>query len=496
MGTVLCLNATALTEYAALALSDGRSALDRVQAYAKRLSGLDRVVVLAGTEQRHRNWMPQGWELVTREQWSEQVLLDALEELDADRIIYAFADSPFLDVGVTERMRETHTRYFAEYTFAEGYPGGVTPEVLEHSAVPRLRRVLGDEDPPIARDSLFRILQKDINAFDVETELAPDDYRLLRLSLYCGLKRDFLICKTLSEHGPEDVGELLELVDERRELLRSIPAFVSIQVVRGISQDPVHSPYTQVVPDAAERDEEMSLERFSALLDRLEEFAPDAMLHVSLWGEIGLHSEAYRLLWDLAERSSLQPVVETSGVGWDPDVAESAMQLPHLTWIVALDAAAPELYERIRGPGYEEARDFAERLLQHAPERTYVQAVRMQENEEHLQDFYRSWSERTENIIVLKYDHFSGRLPDRRVTDISPLKRLPCWHLKRDLYVLLDGTVPMCREDLEGAYSLGNAFDDELEAVWERGQTYHVQHVQQVYPELCAKCDEYYTFNN
>ena len=73
--------------------------------------------------------------------------------------------------------------------------------------------------------------------------------------------------------------------------------------------------------------------------------------------------------------------------------------------------------------------------------------------------------------------------------------RVPCWHVKRDLSVLLDGTVPLCREDVGGELLLGNLFSDGLESVWERGERYYLLHLGASYPEMCRRCDEYYTYN-
>ncbi|MCK5007497.1 MAG: SPASM domain-containing protein, partial [Spirochaetales bacterium] len=86
-------------------------------------------------------------------------------------------------------------------------------------------------------------------------------------------------------------------------------------------------------------------------------------------------------------------------------------------------------------------------------------------------------------------------LPDRRVTDLSPLKRFPCWHLKRDVAVLMDGSVCLCREDLKVEHSLGNIAKQSLEEIWAAGDRYYRDHLRERYPELCKKCDEYYSYN-
>ena len=48
------------------------------------------------------------------------------------------------------------------------------------------------------------------------------------------------------------------------------------------------------------------------------------------------------------------------------------------------------------------------------------------------------------------------------------MKRFPCWHLKRDMAILIDGTVPLCREDVRAEHPQGNALTEDLAAIWER----------------------------
>jgi hypothetical protein len=78
------------------------------------------------------------------------------------------------------------------------------------------------------------------------------------------------------------------------------------------------------------------------------------------------------------------------------------------TWIVSLDAATEPVYRALRGEGFAEAVRTAEELLRLFPGRTHVQAVRMRDNEEDLEVFYRTWKARTENVIVQKYDSCAG----------------------------------------------------------------------------------------
>ncbi|OPZ55625.1 MAG: hypothetical protein BWY88_01388 [Synergistetes bacterium ADurb.Bin520] len=189
--------------------------------------------------------------------------------------------------------------------------------------------------------------------------------------------------------------------------------------------------------------------------------------------------------------------METSGLGWGEDVLRGVRDLlgERVTWIVSLDASDEAGYLRMRGPGFAEAVGRAESLLELFPGQTYVQALRMKENEEGMETFFRTWREKTPQVIIQKYDHFCGFLPQRKVTDLSPLKRFPCRHLQRDLSVLIDGTVPLCREDLRRGRVMGNALAEDLPVIWARGAEVYREHLAESYNGICGACDEYYTFN-
>ena len=170
-------------------------------------------------------------------------------------------------------------------------------------------------------------------------------------------------------------------------------------------------------------------------------------------------------------------------------------------WKATIGAARPRVTPADNGlrprtgDGYDEANATAERFLEAFPGMVHIQAVRMAESEEKLEAFYRHWKEKTDNVIVQKYDCYGGVLPQRKVTDLSPLQRSPCWHLKRDLVVRIDGTVSVCRQDLARRHTIGNILSDDLSEIWGRGAAWYRRHIDEDYPELCQSCDEYYTYN-
>jgi spiro-SPASM protein len=257
--------------------------------------------------------------------------------------------------------------------------------------------------------------------------------------------------------------------------------------------------------------------QFETLLEKIAAFSGDAVIDLSLWGELALHPQKMELIRMVLARPELALVIETSGLGWKAEdfavarslaagaaSAKRISPLPPLSWIVSLDAADPRRYREVRGPGFAEASAAAKNLLALFPADTYVQAVRTQGAEDDIEQFYRFWKEIAPrggaNIIIQKYDDFCGALPKKQATDLSPVQRQPCWHIMRDLPVLIDGQVPLCREDLsvlngEGGRVLGNVFTEKLETIWNRGQSRYEEHGQGIYGGPCADCDEYYTYN-
>ncbi len=499
MRKIICINAINISEYAALALHQGESAIDIVADLAKRLDAEIVAFVAANLSVE----LPSSWRREIRDEWNQKILVEALDDTAKgyDHALYLQADAPFVDRELIDRMMRLHQQYRAEYTFADGYPRGVAIEIFAASLPRRLHRLCKPE--PITIDTLFTIIQRDINSFDIETELAPWDLRHLRLNLACDSRRNWLICKRLLEAGVRDEKTLLDIVSNRGDLLRSLPAYFSIEVTSRHNQRPLYAPPELVSPAArsvanADMPTEMSIANFAAILDKIEDYAPQSMVHLSLWGEIALHSAPGELLSLFNDHPTLRPLVETSGVGWRADDLSRIVSetLNRITWIVAMDCDNAEQYRSLRGEGFEEARKFVDMLLANCPERCYLQAVRMKENESNLIEIYRSWKERANNIIIQKYDHLCGRLPDRKVADITPIERHPCWHLQRDMTILIDGTTPLCREDLAAEHKLGNIFDEDIDAIWQRGAVYFNGHIAKQYPDLCSKCDEYYTYNN
>jgi spiro-SPASM protein len=453
--------------------------------------------------------------------WTKRSLLETIAKRGEgfDCVYFAFADCPFLDPALAGAIADRHLRYAAEYSYADGWPYGIAPETLSPGTAAILANISG-EDGPVERDILFSVIQKDINAFDIETEISAVDLRCHRLNLCADSKRSLLLLSNFITAGGGNLSAAAgveRIIAEQPQILRTLPAFYPIQVSGGCPQKCALCPYP-LFTDSTGRRDFMDTGRFKELLEKIVAFSGDAVIDLSLWGEVSLHPEKMKLIEAVLSYRELALIIETSGIGWKTQELEECAELsrkaqtgknlpPPLSWIVSLDTSDPKRYAELRGSGCGEAEACAKKLLSLFAKDCYVQAVRIAGAEDDTERFYRYWKEAApcgeKNIIIQKFDDFCGVMERKQASDISPVIRQSCWHIMRDMPVLIDGNVPLCREELkllgnqhgENSRSLGNVFTDSLENIWQNGTPHYIEHCKKNYTESCANCDEYYTYN-
>ena len=531
MGNLAIIDITGLALLAQTGVLGGDSAFLRSLAWASSIPEYGGTILLAGPGDP----LPDGCLVVSgeeasagelraivRDTWTEESLVSALNrvsQLDIgigeeigkrpEAFFFARGDSPLIDSEITQSLWKLHYRYDAEYTFADGYPAGLAPQVLSPDLPEKLLPLSRGRGGEVERDSLFEVLRQDINAFDVETHLSPEDLRMDRISITCDTRRNLEITERLYAAGGTDAASLCRIIPENRCLLRSLPIYFPIQITDHCPQACSYCPFPKNGSDPRDGREYMDSGAFTALCGKIVEFSGDAIFNLSLWGEPASHPDIAGLIRSAlaagegngkgkGEPARSKVIIETSGIGWKDSILEelaAEAEEGRLMWIVSLDASDPELYRTLRGEGLHEAEETARTLNRLFGRHCWIQAVRMLENEEHLEDFYRKWKDEGAQVIVQKYDSYANFLPQKQPADLSPLNRFACWHLKRDMSVLLDGSVPTCRVQLGRESVLGNAFNDKLADIWAAGEDLFQRHVAGEYPGVCAVCDEYYTFN-
>ena len=453
-----------------------------------------------------------------------------LEELDkiccetgAESLIFAYADCLFLNKTLTEGLLSTHFDYKAEYTFAEGYPEGFAPEVLDKGTIAILKELSkttakATGDQKVTRHSIMDIIKTDINSFEVETVLAPVDWRLLRLAFDCRKKETFIACQKLYNHGEgvmnalglslwdADVVDLSEYASHSAEILKTVPGFYNLQLTQKCQGKCSYCPYPAQFKqkegtEPALASKIMDFDKACALINQISEFSGEAVIGLSAWGECFNHPDLLKIIEKILSYEGLSVFIEADGCSipqnFAAEVAKVVNAAPERTngWqklmlAVSMDGFTAQTCASLRGSDFnlEKSVEAVKNLEQELPGCVYPQFVRMNANEAELESFFRYWNDKSNatggNFIIQKHNNFAGLLKNEEPADLSPLDRIPCWHLRRDMTILYNGDVPVCfcrvLDDIKG-----NVFEQSISEVWKKLEE----------DKKCGGCDEFYTFN-
>lgn len=416
--------------------------------------------------------------------------------------IYAWGDQPLLRPDLTRLLWERHAQARAHYTFCDGAPLGLAPEILH----PALWNTLAaswekkplDEGWP--RDAWFQLLSRDINAYDIEVVLTPEDLRGWRLEFFTDRALNLALCRRFwADHQRLGWQDFLKTLQDRKAEYRTLPSYLWFQTSARPGSEATYKwiPGSQKAP-GPDRPLDLSPELWAQRVARLGPWVPEAVVNLGLYGDLGRHPDWPALVATLLTVPGWHLLVETDGQAWsEPSIDRlNTLAGPRVRWIFELDTLDPAVWAKLHpGADFAKAWALARYAAAQAPGRVWWQALRMPETDPGLGLFYKQAQQEQAQPLIQKYDTYAGRLPVLPGPQLAPLKRLPCWHVKRDLVVTLDGRVLPCREDGEGTLSWGHLDSEDPQALWERGQALHAAQAKEDWPALCRNCDEYYTYN-
>lgn len=474
-------------------------------------------------------------ETVSRDCWTKSLFISeissVLKKYEAESAVVSYADTPFLNEKLTAELIEMHSKYAAEYSFADGFPYGLTPELIESGTASILSELSktslkGEGEKAMDREAIFSVMRGDINSFEIETLISDVDYRLLRFSFEASGKINFLACKNLFAEAQNqkidicDPYALSNLASRAPGVMQTVPAFYNIQI-----SSKYNHKYCYSLENAGKNPsskEFMALPDFQKILSQIKDFSENAVVSLSAFGEPLLNPEFLQFALEVInqndENHKISLLIETDGLLVCEELASKIAETAksknvEVNWIVYLDSVDKSMYANLHNCSendFEKALAAIPLLENHFENHVYPQFMRMKTNENQLESFYRFWKEKESpskgELIIQKYNSVCGTLPDLKSADLSPVNRLPCWHLRRDMTILSDGTVPFCFQ-LAFENTAGNVFTDGIEGVWVKFSEVlrnHLAFLDDINSEKsdcksadnkCGICDESYTFN-
>lgn len=418
------------------------------------------------------------------------------ERSGADHFIKIYADAPFVDPGIISEMLAIHLKYSAEFTYSENLPSGLSCEIISCDLI----RTMPDANEK--RLSLGQIIRSNINQFDVELYYKGPDLRDKRISFRASQPRDAKIMESLIRlHGSvPPYAELRNLLEKNCEILYGGPSYVEIELTGRADITSIYS-YRPAVK-ASRGDMELPL--FLKILSDMREFGLPYALCFGGEGDPLLHPDFIKCLDAVLAETFVQTVfIETDGPALDEKILIylKSKNDPRIKVIVDMSGYDSKSYQQMHQNGSFEKilknilslRD----LFGEKSDRLYVQLMKIKETEHSIDAYYDFWEAQKVQIILQKHNAYLGIIEDRRYYDLTPLDRVPCWHLQRDLFILADGRIGFCKQDVNGVWSAWNCREKSLGEIWKERQPLFVNDYKgnkSSSPD-CSKCDEWYTFN-
>ena len=416
-------------------------------------------------------------------------------DTEFDHVVQVYADSPFLDPVIIKEMLDIHLKYLPEYTYSENVPPGYGGQIISRELIGSIPE---NEKKPLP---LAQVIKSNIHHFDVEIYYSHPDVRDKRISFRCGDPRDRIIMENIFD-GLGRVpryAEIRDVIAASPEVLHIAPSYVEVELTGRCDLDCLFC-YRKFLK---KNHGDMDLAVFRKIIQDMRAFGLQYGICLGGSGEPLMHGNFYEIM-DLAvaEENVKTLVVETNGLLADANFADYCAKngVGKVRVIVNCNGMDGETYRALHGADhFREVLSNVESLKRAMGDRDslYVQVMKINETEKYLDSYYDFWEKTGVPVILQKQNTFLGRITDRRYSDLSPVDRIPCWHLQRGLSILHDGTVAFCRQDVDGEHGRGNIASAGLADIWRSARAGFADDYRGKLAQKpgCPSCDEWYTFN-
>lgn len=446
--------------------------------------------------------------------WQTEIAAVRAVFTDKARVHIALANGvyPLLDLAVTQKLYGIHAEYRADISYAENMPPGMALNFVSRDLLESLD-IMEAKDVDLS-SGIRPFVEKNINQFHAEVHYEEPDLRLLRLDFSLASRRSLVktaafLNKLKEKSAPQALenpyAQLQTMLQVSPELLHTFPSYIEIEFSANAEAKSYFSPLSVIEQPAAK----LSRPHFQKIIDYIATGYGDTSVCASGLGEPMEHPEAVDFLRDLLEEQSIRYVfVETNGIYLEKlrPLAGHA-SAGKLRVIVMLNSL--ERYEELSGSpkaslvavkkGIQSLVADLNAAGKNAAEMIYLQALKVEENEAEIDALYALAEELGVSFLLQKYNRYAGLLPERRVSDMTPLERYSCWHLRRDLFIRANGEIAFCKQtvDPKKPAARGNLSKDLLPDIWAAQKADFALNYQGKYPAHlpCANCDEYFTFN-
>lgn len=410
--------------------------------------------------------------------------------------LYFTGISPLLNTQLTKKSWERHKNFFCQYSYSENLPPGLIPSILTREFLSSLPENLSTD--------VHSFFLKNINVYDVDIFFQSPDLRQFRLDFRLKEERSLTLINGILQKNPNlSYEQLLPFLKENPSLLRPSPSYIEWEIFHGCELNCTFCPRTKA---NLEKDGSyINFEESKQFLNSIQTtWKSPITIAFGGNGEPLLHpnfSEITKSVLKLENLSEL--IIETALYRNVNEFLEFLSSLNDseknkICVIVNFSTLKEDTYQKLYGGNnFESTKVSIEKLSKILPPKSLnVQMIKMLDVESEIDSYFTYFEKKGINVILQKFNTFAHKLPERRVSDLTPIHRDFCWHLSRDLYINVDGTVAICKQDTKKL--IGNIHEDKLEEIWNQGLIHFQNSLlgnHEAIPAPCLHCDEWYTFN-
>ncbi|EMJ88139.1 spiro-SPASM protein [Leptospira meyeri] len=410
--------------------------------------------------------------------------------------LYFTGISPLLDSRLTETAWDRHRNFFSQYSYSENLPPGLTPTIITREFLTSL--------PDTLATDIHSYFLKNINQYDVDIFYKAPDLRQLRLDFRLSSFRSLTLIQGLLPLGEDLTYEnLLSKLKENPQLFRSAPSYLEWEIYKGCELKCTFCP--REFSDLTNDGSFVSLTEVKSTISKLnEELTSPITISLTGNGEPLLHPDFKNVVLEILKLETLSELIIETALYKNTESLLSLIESLNpsekekICVIVNVTTLKPDVYKSLYGKSeLENVLVTIDKLsLILSNKSLHVQMIKMKEVEEEIDPYFTFFEKKGINIILQKYNTFANKLPERRVSDLTPIHRDFCWHLVRDLSVFVDGSVSICKQNQTEI--IGNLYKESLGAIWQKGLDFFKHSFlgeHDKIPAPCLNCDEWYTFN-
>ena len=393
-------------------------------------------------------------------------------------LIILDAYAALISLDDTKKVLEYSNTHIYDVCLTENLPEGFVPMIISKDFIGDFHNYI-EEDKKVS-SSLKDAVDWEFQGIDVGVYLSP--------SLLVMERVDFLpVNKGAIEWILEDkdtdlnLDNIDEYLKENPEILRHCPQYVAIEL----------HPQTDGFNTRALPEGELSIDTFRKFVTDIDEFAPEALISLGIWGDPFCHSQ-FKDLFSLLEKLPNRVLVESRALFLSEELCSLVFSRPNTELIFDISFTTEEDFKKYKKSNYtlQEIRTFIHKIPN--KEQLWIRLTRTHETEYHIKSFLKEWQDLMPRVIINKADSFGKE--SVKVVDLAPLQRHSCYALRRELTILNDGSVLLCRQSKD---VIGNLNKKSLKELWTINEVSFLVQEQKQFDScsICKTCDDWWIWN-